>query len=162
MASKSPALTAATWSATTPVSVLVVVMTSRFGHPRTGESSPRSGIDSPPGGESILLRVGTRVSIGDFARASHLSVKTLRHYHEVGLLAPSEVNPDNGYRYYSQDQIQAAQVIRRLRGLQMPVTDVKAVLDASDSETRNRLIVEHLNRLEDDLAQTAAHVSALR
>ena len=61
-----------------------------------------------------------RVTIGDFSRASHLSVKTLRHYHEVGLLEPSEVDPGNGYRYYAEDQIPMAQVIRRLRGLQMP------------------------------------------
>jgi DNA-binding transcriptional MerR regulator len=61
--------------------------------------------------------MGTRVTIGDFSRASHLSVKTLRHYHEVGLLEPSEVDPGNGYRYYSDDQIPLAQVIRRLRGL---------------------------------------------
>jgi DNA-binding transcriptional MerR regulator len=106
--------------------------------------------------------MGSRATIGDFARASHLSVKTLRHYHDVGLLEPSEVDPDNGYRYYSDEQIQAAQVIRRLRGLQMPIPDVKAVLTATDSEVRNRLIVEHLNRLEDDLAQTAASVSELR
>ena len=104
----------------------------------------------------------TRLAIGDFSRMTYLSVKALRHYHDVGLLEPSEVDPHNGYRYYSQDQIQAAQVIRRLRGLQMPVADVKAVLDTTDSETRNRLIVEHLNRLEDDLAQTAAAVSELR
>lgn len=103
-----------------------------------------------------------KVTIGDFARASHLSVKTLRHYHDVGLLEPSEVDPHNGYRYYAQDQIQAAQVIRRLRGLHMPVADVKAVLAAADAETRNRLIVGHLNRLEDELAQTTAAVSELR
>lgn len=106
--------------------------------------------------------MGSRVTIGDFARASHLSVKTLRHYHEVGLLEPSKVDPSNGYRYYSEEQIPAAQVIRRLRGLQMPVSDVKSVLATSDSEARNRLIVEHLNRLEGDLAQTAAAVSELR
>ena len=61
---------------------------------------------------SILAPVRTRVTIGDFSRASHLSVKTLRHYDEVGLLEPSEVDPDNGYRYYSEDQIPLAQVIR--------------------------------------------------
>src|SRR6478672_905987 len=104
----------------------------------------------------------TRVTIGDFSRASHLSVKTLRHYHEVGLLEPSEVDPDNGYRYYSEDQIPLAQVIRRLRGLQMPVADVKSVLAASDSEERNRLIVEHLDRLELELAQTREAVGQLR
>ena len=104
----------------------------------------------------------TRVTIGDFSRASHLSVKTLRHYHDVGLLEPSEVDPDNGYRYYSEDQIPVAQVIRRLRGLQMPVAEVKSVLAAPDSDARNRLIVEHLDRLELELAQTRAAVGELR
>jgi DNA-binding transcriptional MerR regulator/effector-binding domain-containing protein len=103
-----------------------------------------------------------RVTIGDFSRASHLSVKTLRHYHEVGLLEPSEIDPGNGYRYYAEDQIPVAQVIRRLRGLQMPVAEVKSVLAAPDSEARNRLIVAHLDRLETDLAQTRAAVAELR
>ena len=104
----------------------------------------------------------SRVTIGDFSRASHLSVKTLRHYHEVGLLEPSEVDPDNGYRYYSEDQIPEAQVIRRLRGLQMPVAEVKSVLAASDPEARNRVIVEHLDRLDLELAQTRSAVEELR
>src|SRR3954467_11521526 len=106
--------------------------------------------------------MSTRVTIGEFSRASHLSVKTLRHYHEVGLLEPSEVDPDNGYRYYSEAQIPVAQVIRRLRGLRMPVAEVKSVLAAPDSGARNRLIVEHLDRLELELAQTCAAVGELR
>jgi DNA-binding transcriptional MerR regulator len=106
--------------------------------------------------------MGSRIAIGDFSKASHLSVKTLRHYHEVGLLEPSEVDPDNGYRYYSEEQIPVAQVIRRLRDLQMPVSDVKAMLAATDSEARSQVIIEHLSRLEDDLAQTTAAVSELR
>jgi DNA-binding transcriptional MerR regulator len=103
-----------------------------------------------------------RVTIGDFSRATHLSVKTLRHYHEAGLLEPSEVDPDNGYRYYSEEQVPVSQVIRRLRGLQMPVAEVKSVLAAPDPEARNRLIVEHLDRLETELARTRAAVGELR
>jgi DNA-binding transcriptional MerR regulator len=104
----------------------------------------------------------SRITIGDFSRAAHLSVKALRHYHETGLLEPSEVDPGNGYRYYSEDQIPLAQVIRRLRSLQMPVSEVKAVLVAPDAAGRNRLIVEHLDRLEADLDQTRAAVGELR
>ena len=104
----------------------------------------------------------SRITIGEFSRASHLSVKTLRHYHEVGLLEPSQVDAGNGYRYYAHDQIPLAQVIRRLRGLQMPVAEVKSVLAAPDPEARNRLIVAHLDRLEGDLAQTRAAVLELR
>jgi DNA-binding transcriptional MerR regulator/effector-binding domain-containing protein len=103
-----------------------------------------------------------RVTIGDFSRASHLSVKTLRHYHEVGLLQPSEVDPGNGYRYYSERQIPQAQVIRRLRGLQMPVAEVRAVLATDDPQQRNRLIVTHLDRLEAELDRTRAAVGELR
>jgi DNA-binding transcriptional MerR regulator/effector-binding domain-containing protein len=103
-----------------------------------------------------------RVSIGEFARAAHLSVRTLRHYHEVGLLEPSEIDSGSGYRYYSYEQIPTAQVIRRLRGLEMPVADVKAILAAADSEARYRLIVEHLDRLEAELAHTQAAVGELR
>jgi DNA-binding transcriptional MerR regulator len=104
----------------------------------------------------------SRITIGEFSVASQLSVKTLRHYHEVGLLEPSEVDPSNGYRYYAEDQIPAAQVIRRLRDLQMPVAEVKSVLTAPNPEARNRLISAHLDRLEGDLARTRAAVIDLR
>ena len=64
------------------------------------------------------------LTVGDFSRITHLSVKTLRHYHEVGLLEPATVNPGTGYRYYSAAQVPTAQVIRRLRDLEMPFAGV--------------------------------------
>ncbi len=102
------------------------------------------------------------LTVGDFSRATHLSVKTLRHYHQVGLLEPAAVNPETGYRYYSAGQIPVAQVIRRLRDLEMPVADVKAVLSAPDASARNVLIAAHLDRLEAGLAQTRIAVESLR
>jgi DNA-binding transcriptional MerR regulator len=106
--------------------------------------------------------MATGLTVGDFSRATHLSVKTLRHYHQVGLLEPAAVNPDTGYRYYSAHQIPTAQVIRRLRDLEMPVADVKAVLAAPDAAARNALIAAHLGRLEAELAQTRTSVESLR
>src|ERR1700733_5162963 len=100
----------------------------------------------------------TVLSIGDFSRMTHLSIKTLRHYHQVGLLAPAEVNPDTSYRYYTTDQVPAAQVIRRFRDLGMPVDEVRAVLEAPDPAARSELITAHLDRLEGQLAQTQAAV----
>jgi DNA-binding transcriptional MerR regulator/effector-binding domain-containing protein len=102
------------------------------------------------------------LTVGDFSRVTHLSIKTLRHYHQVGLLEPTAVNPDTGYRYYSPGQIPTAQVIRRLRDLEMPVADVKAVLAARDAPARNALIAAHLDRLEAELAQTRVAVESLR
>jgi DNA-binding transcriptional MerR regulator len=106
--------------------------------------------------------VTAKLTVGDFSRMTHLSVKTLRHYHQVGLLEPATVNPDTGYRYYSGEQIPAAQVIRRLRDLEMPVADVKAVLNAPDARARNSLIAAHLDRLEAELARTRSAVDSLR
>jgi DNA-binding transcriptional MerR regulator len=93
---------------------------------------------------------------------THLSVKTLRHYHQVGLLEPAEVNPGTGYRYYRSDQIPTAQVIRRLRDLDMPVADVRELLSASDTSVRNTLIAAHLGRLEEQLSKTHSAVESLR
>jgi DNA-binding transcriptional MerR regulator len=52
--------------------------------------------------------VQTIVSIGDFARATHPSVKALRHYQEEGLLEPAEVDSLSGYRRYDLGQIPTA------------------------------------------------------
>jgi DNA-binding transcriptional MerR regulator/effector-binding domain-containing protein len=106
--------------------------------------------------------MGTQLTIGDFSRATHLSVKTLRHYHQVGLLEPSSVDTRTGYRYYGDGQIPLAQVIRRLRDLEMPIPDVKAVLAAPEVSVRNTLIAAHLDSLEAELARTRQAVGSLR
>jgi DNA-binding transcriptional MerR regulator len=102
------------------------------------------------------------LTIGDFSRATHLSIKTLRYYHRVGLLTPADVDADNGYRWYTTDQIPTAQVIRRFRDLDMPVDHIQAVLRAPDMRTRNELISAHLASLEQTLAQTQSAVASLR
>jgi len=102
------------------------------------------------------------MSIGEFARSTHVSVKMLRHYHQIGLLEPADVDPGTGYRHYATEQIPAAQVIRRFRDLEMPLDRIKDVLGASDLETRNRLITEHLDALQTTLVETQAAVSSLR
>jgi DNA-binding transcriptional MerR regulator len=107
-------------------------------------------------------RVPQSLAIGDFARATHLSVKTLRHYHHVGLLVPAEIDPDSGYRRYASDQIPTAQVIRRFRDLDMPLEQIGDVLNAPDLGARNELIATHLDRLEQGLAETQAAVASLR
>jgi DNA-binding transcriptional MerR regulator len=106
--------------------------------------------------------VSTLVSIGDFSRMTFLSVKALRHYHEVGLLPPAEIDPDSGYRRYDLAQVPTAQVIRRLRELGMSLDAVRAVIDAPDVGARNDAISAHLRRMEGELEQTRATVQSLR
>lgn len=91
-----------------------------------------------------------------------MSVKMLRHYHQIGLLEPADIDPHNGYRSYTPEQIPTAQVIRRFRDLQMPLEHIRSVLDAPDATTRNALIATHLDALQASLADTEAAVTSLR
>src|SRR5580704_12228639 len=105
--------------------------------------------------------MATSLAIGDFSRATHLSVKTLRHYHRLGLLVPDEIDAGSGYRRYRTEQIPTAQVIRRFRDLEMPMEKIGEVLSTGDLQTRNDLIAGHLARLEAELAETQAAVASL-
>ncbi|HWL88631.1 MAG TPA: MerR family transcriptional regulator [Polyangiaceae bacterium] len=102
------------------------------------------------------------VSIGDFSRMTHLSIKTLRHYHDVGLLKPAQVDSSSGYRYYARSQVPVAQVIRRFRDIGMPVEEVRALLAAPTPVARNEVIRAHLDRLQSQLAETQASLRTLR
>ena len=106
--------------------------------------------------------MAARVAIGDFSRMTHLSVTALRHYHEVGLLHPAEIDPDSGYRFYAPEQVQIAQVIRRFRDLGMPLDEIRDVLHAPDIAARNQVIVTHMQRMESQLAATQYVVASLR
>jgi DNA-binding transcriptional MerR regulator len=102
------------------------------------------------------------LAIGDFSRATHLNIKTLRHYHRIGLLEPAHVDPDTGHRRYGTDQIPIAQVIRRFRSLDMPLEEIHAVIATTDLAARNELITGHLRRLETTLARTQQAAASLR
>jgi DNA-binding transcriptional MerR regulator/effector-binding domain-containing protein len=106
--------------------------------------------------------VRTSLSIGEFSRLTHLSVRTLRRYHEAGLLVPAEVDDQSGYRYYTPGQIPTAQVIHRLRDLDVPLATVRRILDATDPGTRSDLVADHLRHLESELDRTRAAVRSLR
>lgn len=118
--------------------------------------------DLTAGSWPIISGMQGRISIGDFSRMTHLSIKALRHYHEVGVLEPATIDPYSGYRFYEPDQVPVAQVIRRFRVLGMPLDEVRSVLSAPDVATRNQVIVAHLERMESELAHTQATVASLR
>ncbi len=106
--------------------------------------------------------MAARVTIGEFSTMTRLSRKALRHYHDLGLLEPAEIDPVNGYRYYDTDQLGPARLIRRLRDLEMPVPDLKAYLAAGEQAARNAIVVTHLNRMQAQLQQTQDAVAALQ
>jgi DNA-binding transcriptional MerR regulator len=106
--------------------------------------------------------VSASVTIGEFSRLTHLTVKTLRHYHEQGLLVPYAVDEASGYRRYAVEQVPDALLIGRLRRLDMPLAQVRRVLDSPDTVQRDAAIADHLSRMEAELSRTRAIVASLR
>ena len=88
-----------------------------YGTPPNGP--PRihvAALDSPPGGECTMPRWTTSCSRSACSRVrSSLSIKTLRAYHESGILVPARVDPQTGYRSYTVDQLADAAIVQRLR-----------------------------------------------
>ena len=72
--------------------------------------------------------------IGEVSKLFHISVSSLRHYENIGLLTPAYISPDSGYRYYGTEQFEVLNTIRYLRALDMA---------AERAREDNRRIVGH-------------------
>ena len=109
--------------------------------------------------------------IGEFARFTRVSVKMLRHYHDIGLLPAARVDPVTGYRFYTAAQLPRLNRILTLRDLGFGLDDIADMLaaddahasasgagSASDAAAYDRREAE----LRDLLARTSAQIEDLR
>jgi len=103
----------------------------------------------------------TWMPIGRFARSCRLSVKALRHYDELGLLAPARVDPQSGYRYYTREQARDAVMIGMLRSLDLPLAVIRHALEADAAELA-ALVDAEAERVEAELAARQRALLSLR
>lgn len=82
-------------------------------------------MDTPKGGQTLL-------SIGEFSNICKVSTKTLRYYAEIGLILPDEINPENGYRYYSIEQLETMLFINRLKSYHFSLEEIKIILESEE------------------------------
>lgn len=71
------------------------------------------------------------LSIGEFSKLAHISTRMLRHYDRIGLLHPSHVGNENGYRYYEQTQLDTLAKIETLKGFGFTLAEITALLPLS-------------------------------
>ena len=76
----------------------------------------------------------TKLKIGEFSQMMQVTVKTLRHYEQKGLLKPNEVDEWTGYRYYTVGQMQKLQSIRELQRLGFSLDEIRDLYE-DDSHT---------------------------
>lgn len=101
------------------------------------------------------------IPIGRFSKMSRLSVKALRLYHQQDLLSPAHIDETTGYRYYSLEQAEQADMIRVLRAVDMPLEDIRTVLEADDSAAALEQLLLHRDRLAQRLRQQEHMLSHL-
>jgi DNA-binding transcriptional MerR regulator len=92
-------------------------------------------------------------SIGEFARLGGVSVRTLRHYDEIGLLPPATVDPDTGYRGYSARQLTQLNRILALKELGLSLTQARRLLDGVTVEELSGMLILRRAQLEHELDQ---------
>lgn len=98
-------------------------------------------------------------SIQEIARRAGTTSRTLRHYGDLGLLAPSRVG-SNGYRYYDQDALVRLQRILLLRELGLSLPAIKGVLEGQrDTAVALRA---HLRLLEQEQARIGRQIASVR
>ena len=73
-------------------------------------------------------------SVGEAAKAAHTTSETLRHYDRIGLVKPSKKDEWTNYRYYTQQDIVRLNTIRALQLMDLPLKEIKKVLEYDDLE----------------------------
>jgi DNA-binding transcriptional MerR regulator len=105
--------------------------------------------------DSRLVPVDELMTIGRFSRLSGLSIHALRHYDDVELLHPAEVDASTGYRRYLRSQLTTARMIVDLRWLDVPLEDVRVIVEDPAGADAHRILADHRARLQ----RTRGHVA---
>jgi DNA-binding transcriptional MerR regulator len=101
--------------------------------------------------------------IGHFSIMTRMPVKTLRYYHEIGLLVPHRVDEMTGYRYYTPEQTERAQTITQLRSLEFSLTAIGEILHRIDSgESIESVVSDKHQEVQHRLSELIALDAQLR
>lgn len=90
------------------------------------------------------------LTIGEFSNICRVSTKTLRYYAEIGLVLPDEINPENGYRYYSIEQLEKMLLINRLKNYCFSLEEIKLILESE--ERMDEVLFTALNKKKKEIA----------
>ncbi|MBO0467648.1 MerR family transcriptional regulator [Enterococcus plantarum] len=84
--------------------------------------------------------------ISEFSELTNISPRMLRYYDKLNVLKPKTIQKENGYRYYTPEQINQANQILSLKTIGIPLKEIKSLLenedDMSDYLARQRTLLE--------------------
>jgi Cd(II)/Pb(II)-responsive transcriptional regulator len=97
--------------------------------------------------------------ISELGKATGVDAETIRYYEKAGLL-PSPVRRDNGYRAYGEAEVQRLAFIRHCRALDMPVAEIKRLLEFVDHPAAECADVDRL--IDAQLTRVRTRIASLR
>jgi DNA-binding transcriptional MerR regulator/effector-binding domain-containing protein len=100
-------------------------------------------------------------SIGEFARLGTVSIRTLRHYDEIGLLPPAKVDPQTGYRGYTAEQLRLLNRIVALKELGLSLTQARQLLDGISLEELRGMLMLRRAQLEQEVEEHKTKLSGV-
>ncbi len=89
-------------------------------------------------------------SIGETAKLNNVSIKSLRHYDEIGLLKPRHIDPETGYRYYAYSQFSFIDKIKRYKNIGMSLKELKDLFQGQDLALLSSFLEEQKRRLAEE------------
>lgn len=100
----------------------------------------------------------TLYRIGMFAQMNHITVKTLRFYEEQGLLLPAKIDEENGYRYYTMNQMAGLHRILALKEAGFTIEDIKKL---NTSENEHDFLLQKKNEILSKIAKLTLQLSQI-
>ncbi|WP_404450940.1 MerR family transcriptional regulator [Virgibacillus necropolis] len=88
--------------------------------------------------------------VGELAKLTGLTVRTLRYYDQIGLFSPSDYS-ESGHRLYNKSDLQVLQQIMSLKQIGLSLEDVQSVLQGDNSKSASELIFVQMARLKEDI-----------
>ncbi|MDW7672667.1 MAG: helix-turn-helix domain-containing protein [Bacillota bacterium] len=92
-----------------------------------------------------------RLRIGEMAKMNYVTVQTLRHYDQVGLLEPAHVDEETGYRYYDIRQSAKLDLIQYFKSMGMSLDKIREKFDKKDAMVIRETLREHQTWLEEQI-----------
>lgn len=101
------------------------------------------------------------LKIGEFARLSQVSMKTLRHYDRLGLLRASQIDPENGYRLYQIEQLADMMRIQALKDCGFALEEIVPLLKTYDVKAIEALLHQRVAAQQKVVADEQARLQRL-
>ena len=92
-------------------------------------------------------------TIGEAAKLVGMTAETLRHYDRIGLVSPHKTDEWTKYRYYTEEEIVRLNTVRALRCMDLPLEDIRRVLQLNDVDEIVGFLEKTEQRAEDKIAE---------